>query len=384
MDATTLLLFLAGLGLLILGAELLVRGASRLAAAVGVSPLVIGLTIVAYGTSAPELAVSVKAGLAGQTDIAVGNIVGSNIFNVLFILGASALVAPLVISQQLIRWDVPIMIGVSVLAMLLGLDGRIGPVEGLMLLAGLAAYTVLVIRLAKREKNQQVRDEYAKQYAARDQPAGTSKVLHVGYCLAGLVSLVAGTRWFVNGAMTLAAALGVSELVIGLTIVAAGTSMPELFTSIVAAIRGERDIAVGNVVGSCIFNILAILGASALAAPGGLRVSQHLLWVDIPVMIGAAVACLPIFFTGLRISRWEGAVFLGYYAAYVLYLILKSRADGGGDQGALAAFKTAMFFLVMPLTALTLTVTAFRAIRAGGRAATGAAGPPGPAGGQTA
>ncbi len=360
MTPTVLILFVIGLGSLILGAELLVRGASQLAAAVGVSPLVIGLTIVAYGTSAPELAVSVKAGLSGQADIAVGNVVGSNIFNVLFILGVSALIAPLVVSQQLVRWDVPIMIGTSVLTLPLSSDGRIGFTDGLILTAGIVVYTALLIRLAKREKSQLVKDEYAREYAVKENGSPERKTRYVGFCLVGLLALVLGTRWFVDGAVALAVALGVSELVIGLTLVAAGTSLPEVFTSVIATIRGERDIAVGNVVGSNIFNILGILGISSLVTPSGLRVSEHLLWVDAPIMIGVAFACLPVFFTGFRIARWEGAIFLGYYVAYTVYLILKTTGD---ERGILPTFRTAMLWYVIPLTLLTLGVTTFRELR---------------------
>jgi cation:H+ antiporter len=276
MTPAVLILFVVGLGSLVLGAELLVRGASRLAAAVGVSPLVIGLTIVAYGTSAPELAVSVKAGLAGRADIAVGNVVGSNIFNVLFILGVSALIAPLVVSQQLVRWDVPIMIGTSALALPLSGDGRVGFIDGLILVIGIVVYTTLLIRLARREKSRLVIDEYAREYSVKAKVPPERKARHVCFCLVGLLALVLGTRWFIDGAVALAAAMGVSELVIGLTLVAAGTSLPEVFTSVIATVRGERDIAVGNVVGSNIFNILGILGGILprhAGRPEGVRAS---------------------------------------------------------------------------------------------------------------
>jgi cation:H+ antiporter len=342
---------------LVVGAEALVRGASRLAAAIGVSPLVIGLTVVAYGTSSPELAVSVQAAVAGQADLALGNIVGSNIFNVLFILGLCAVITPLRVDQQLVRLDVPLMIGVSVLLLLMGLDGVVGRVEGAALFAGIVAYTVLQIRGSRRE-SAQVREEYEKEFG-HPPPAVPATWLRNGLlCLAGLVLLVAGSRWLVDGAVAIARHVGVSELVIGLTIVAAGTSLPEVATSIVAALRGERDIAVGNIVGSNIFNILSVGGVTALVAPAGLAVAGGALRFDMPVMIAVAVACLPIFARGHRIDRWEGGLFFGYYVAYTLYLILEVA-----EHDALPVFSTVMAAFVLPITVITLVVVGVRHAR---------------------
>lgn len=353
MSLATSVLFVIGLAALILGAELLVRGASRLAAVVGISPLVIGLTVVAFGTSTPELAVSVQSAWAGQADVAVGNVVGSNIFNVLLILGLSAVITPLVVAQQLVRWDVPLMIGASLVFWGFALDGSLGRLEGLILFAGLVAYTVFLIRQSRRE-SRAVEAEYAHEYgaAAGAKPHRGSDLLLI---LAGLALLVAGSRWLVDGAVALSRWLGVSELVIGLTVVAAGTSLPEVATSVVASLRGERDIAVGNVVGSNLFNLLSVLGLAGVVAPGGLPVSPAALAFDIPVMVAVAVACLPVFFTGWVIARWEGFLFLAYYGAYVLYLIL--AASG---QEALPLLRDVMLFIV-PLTALTLLVLAWRA-----------------------
>jgi cation:H+ antiporter len=353
MDTMTVALFVAGLALLVLGAEWLIKGASRLAAASGISPLVIGLTVVAYGTSAPEVAVSVKSAWLGQADLAIGNVVGSNVFNVLFILGVSTLIAPLLVSSQLIRVDVPIMVGVSVLAFALAADRTMGRVDGVILFAGAIAYTVFQIRQSRKEPAA-IRDEYAKAF----RPVRSSAAANVAYVAAGLVLLVLGSRWLVTGAVAFAKALGVSELIIGLTIVAAGTSLPEVATSILAAIRGERDIAVGNVVGSSIFNILAVLGIGAMVAPSGLPVSPALIRFDLPVMIAVAVACLPIFASGAVIARWEGGLFLGYYAAYTAYLILDAR-----QHDALSAFSAVMGTFVLPLTAITLAVMGWRAWR---------------------
>ncbi|MCX7939881.1 MAG: calcium/sodium antiporter, partial [Thermoflexales bacterium] len=258
MDAITIVLFVAGLALAIGGAEALVRGASRLAAALGVSPLVIGLTVVAFGTSSPELAVSVQSSLLGLSGVSLGNVVGSNIFNVLLILGLSALVAPLTVAQQLIRLDVPLMIGVSLVAYLFALDGNVGRFEGVMLFAGIVAYTVFLI-LESRRESRDIEKEYAQEFGER--PRGALQIL-INLLLvgAGLGMLVIGSRWLIDGAVAIARMLGVSEVVIALTLIAGGTSLPEVATSVVASIRGERDIAVGNIVGSNIFNLLSVLG----------------------------------------------------------------------------------------------------------------------------
>lgn len=354
----TVVLFIAGIFLLVAGAELLVRGASRLAVALGISPLVIGLTIVAFGTSAPEMAVSVVSALGGQAgaDIAIGNVVGSNIFNVLLILGVSALIAPLVVSQQLVRIDVPIMIAASIAMLLFALDHRVARFEGILLFGGVIGYTTFAIVKGRRE-SESVQEQYALEFGKRPDgaiPIGTNLILVLG----GLVMLVVGSNWLVDGAIAIARALGVSELVIGLTIVSCGTSLPEVATSVMASIRGERDIAVGNVVGSNIFNTLAVLGLAAMAAPAGVNVSATALGVDIPIMIAVSVACLPVFFTGYTIARWEGFVFLGYYVAYVAHLVLAATR-----QGAAGELRFVMLSFVVPITVLTLAVTSVREIR---------------------
>jgi cation:H+ antiporter len=391
--------FVLGFALLVIGAELLVRGASRLALRVGISPLAIGLTLVAFGTSSPELAVSVQAGLAGQADIAVANIVGSNIFNVLFILGLAALILPLGVSRQLVRVDVPLMIGASALFWIMALDGRIGRLDGLLLAAGIVAYTLFALWQG-RQASPAVKDQYAQEFGAgylftaetqRTQRKSVSELnqnpkavesshqessaksaplrwirdtlnmygadgwlgrLPVQLILiaGSLVLLALGARWLVEGAVAIARVLGVSEVVIGLTIVAAGTSLPEVATSVVAALRGARDIAIGNVVGSNIFNILSIGSIAALVTPSGLEVAPTLVRLDLPVMTAVAFACLPIFATGHRIARWEGGLFLGYYVAYVAFLILAAT-----QHAALPLFSGAMSF-ALPLTGMTLVV----------------------------
>lgn len=341
------LLFVLGGVLLVGGAELLVRGASRLAVAAGITPLVVGLTVVAFGTSAPELAVTVGSAYAGQAELAVGNVVGSNIFNVLFILGLSALVAPLVVAQRLVRFDVPLLIGTSVAVLLMALDGRVGRIDGAVLFAGIVVYTVFLIRQSRRE-GAAVVQEYTEAFAP---PAARASgaVWDVVSVLAGLGLLVLGARWLVEAAVSTATALGVSELVIGLTIVAAGTSLPEVATSVLATIRGERDIAVGNVIGSCLFNLLAVLGLGGLVSPVGIPVADGALSFDLPVMIAVAIATLPIFITGYRIARWEAAVFLGYYIAYVGYLILAAAG-----HGLTTRLGDAITWFVLPLTVLTI------------------------------
>ena len=260
MNLSTVVLLIAGLLFLIIGAEALVRGASKLAAAFGIPPLVIGLTVVALGTSSPEMAVGIKSALSGNADIALGNVVGSNIFNILVIIGLSAVITPLVVAQRLVRWDVPLVIGLSFLVFFLGLSGSIGRVQGLLLFVGLIVYITFTIRQSRKELTA-VQEEYAKEYHPQRFKNLGQWAVNIGLLVGGLVMLVLGSNWLVNSASSLARAFGVSELVIGLTIVAIGTSAPELATSLMAAKRGERDIAVGNAIGSNLFNILGVLAS---------------------------------------------------------------------------------------------------------------------------
>ncbi|HAC15741.1 MAG TPA: sodium:calcium antiporter [Bacteroidetes bacterium] len=348
--------FVVGLLFLIIGAEALVRGASRSAAVLGISPLVIGLTVVAFGTSSPELAVSIKAALSGQANIALGNVVGSNIFNVLFILGVASLIVPLVVSRQLMRIDVPLMILVSVIVLFFSLDGMISFVDGVIFFVGLIIYVWFLIYQSRKE-SAKVNAEYSKEFGVD----GFSKLdwaKNIGLVIGGLLLLVIGSRWLVESAVSFAQYMGVSELVVGLTIVAAGTSLPEVVTSIIAAVRGERDIAVGNVVGSNIFNIMGVLGISSIVAPSGIEVSTALVGFDIPVMIVVALACFPIFFTGGIISRKEGVLFLLYYVAYTMYLVLAAS-----QHDALPMFSSVMFYFAIPLTLVTIFVVALQEMR---------------------
>jgi cation:H+ antiporter len=356
----TELLFILGLLFMIAGAEILVRGASGLAVAAGVAPLIIGLTVVAYGTSSPELAVSVISAMSGQADIALGNVIGSNTFNVLFILGVSALIVPLIVCRQLVRLDVPLMIAVSVLLPVIGFDGNISRPDGLLLLAGLVAYTVFLFYYNNRENKKAQAN--CTEATSKKNMTFKSWATDIFSIVGGLGLLVVGSQWLIDGATVFALRLGVSELVVGLTIVAAGTSLPEVATSVIASIRGQRDIAVGNVVGSNIFNILAVLGLSGLVSPNGVNVSPSALAFDIPVMIAASIACLPVFFTGHLIARWEGLLFLAYYAAYTAYLILYS-----GQHSALPAFSRVMLLYVIPLTVLTILIVVIRTVSNGNR-----------------
>lgn len=320
--------FLVGFVLLIGGADLLVRGASRLASALGVSPLVVGLIVVGFGTSAPEVAVSVGAVLAGSGDIALGNVVGSNIANVLLVLGIAAALSPLAVERRVARWDVPLVIAASLLLAVLALDGAVGRGDAALLLALLAAWIVHTVRSSRRD--------LAAARSALPAPAGAAREprripWNLGLVAVGLGMLVLGSDFLVGAATAMARALGVGPLVIGLTIVAVGTSLPEIATSVVAAFRGERDIAVGNILGSNLFNILCVLGLAGLADPGGVPVDPRALSLDLPVMIGAALVCLPLFLSGSRVSRLEGLLLLLAYAGYTAVLVLEARAVAAAD-----------------------------------------------------
>jgi len=355
--AMTFVYLIAGLILLVAGAEMLVRGAAKLAAQFGISPLIVGLTVVAFGTSAPETAVSVQASLGGSGDIAVGNVVGSNIANVLLILGLTALIAPLVVSRQLIRLDVPIMIGASLVTYALAWDGALSRLDGALLFSAIIGYTVFLIISSRRASAAAAADdEFSREFGLNEPPKPYASLINAGLVFAGLVLLIAGSHFLVEGAVSLAKALGLSELVIGLTVIAVGTSLPELATSIMAAIRGERDIAVGNIVGSNIFNLLAVLGLASLVSPAAISVATNALAFDFPVMIAVALACLPIFFTGYSISRWEGLLFLAYYVAYTAYLVMANNGRAFAET-----FGDAMLAYVAPLTAVTLLLIAGRA-----------------------
>jgi cation:H+ antiporter len=354
MTITILLMAAGGMVLLVAGAEVMVRGAEKLAIQFGISPLVIGLTVVAFGTSAPELAIGIKSALTGQADIALGNVVGSNILNILLILGLSAIITPLVVGSQIVRRDVPILLVASLLLFGMAFDGRIAIIEGLVLIAGSIVYTVYAIVSARRESKGSRESKAEDNEAVDQQPAGVSIFL----VIVGLAMLIYGADKLVDSAVEIARWLGVSELLIGLTIVSIGTSLPEIATSVVAAIRGMRDLAVGNVVGSCLFNILAVTGGTTIFGDNGLSVDPALINFDLPVMLAATVACLPIFATGHLISRWEGALFFVFYIAYTTYLIMASHS-----AESVEIMRWAMLSFVLPLTFITLGILWMREIR---------------------
>lgn len=341
MDPLTITLsILGGFVGLIVGGELLVRGASNLAAALSVPPLIIGLTVVAIGTSAPELAVSVQSCWAGKTDLAVGNVVGSNLSNLLLILGAAAMVGPLAVSNQLFKLDIPVMIAAAGVLFALGLDGELSRGEGITLTIAMVLYLAWTVREGKRDAKK-LEEELDELTPHNVKPTAATFAKNIGFFLAGLVLLVGGSDYLVDGCVELATRWGVSELVVGLTIVAIGTSLPELVISIMASLRGKRDLAVGNVVGSNILNVLAVLGISATVAPAGVNVAAQSLSFDIPLMLAVSAACLPIFLTGKEVSRLEGVAMLLFYAAYLGWLVYSFGVVGEPPgTGSLVGFLT--------------------------------------------
>lgn len=359
MGPSTIVFFVVGVAALVVGAEALVRGAARLAARTGLSPIVIGLTVVAFGTSAPELAVSLGAAIRDEADIAVGNVVGSNIANVLLVLGLSAVAGGgLVVAQRIVRIDVPIMLALSVAVLVLGLDGELERWEGAAFVVTLVVYITWTVVVARRNPEAGIGEEYDE--ALTEEKVRQSNVLtDIGFVLIGLLLLVVGSSALVEAATDLASALGVSELVIGLTVVAVGTSLPEIATSVLAAARGQRDLAVGNAIGSNLFNILAVLGITALVSPSSIPFSNGVLSLDLPVMIAVAIACLPIFWNGYALMRWEGWIFLAYYGAYLAWLVIDS-----GDHGFRQEYAVGVLGFVLPLTVLTFVVIATRQRRA--------------------
>lgn len=310
----SLFAMLAGLVLLYFGAEGLVRGSSSLALRLGISPLVIGLTVVAYGTSMPELVVSIKAALIGQGAIAIGNVVGSNIFNIAVILGIAALIYPMKVQRQLVRLDTPVMILVSFLFLFFFQDLTVSRVEGGILFIGILTYTIGNLYFARRESVKKAQEELKEALPKHSGSLGTDILFIAG----GFGLLILGANFLVEGAISFARLIGISEAVIGLTIVAAGTSLPELATSVVAAMKKESDIAIGNIVGSNIFNILCILGVASLIKPiDGTGISM----IDVYVMIVVAVALLPILKTDFLLDRKEGCALLIGYGVYLYYLL---------------------------------------------------------------
>lgn len=324
--------FVIGLAALVLGAEVMVRGGAEVAARLGISPIVIGLTVVSIGTSLPELAVGVVAAQEGSGALAVGNIAGTNVVNLLLILGLSALILPLAMATRTLRFELPVMAGAAVLMLVLSLDGELSRVDGLILVGCALAYTVAVVRMTRRE-SRVVAGEYTETYAPTEvapTEVATTEVttttrptwVHVLMMVAGIAVVVVGADWLVDGAVGMARGFGVSDALIGLTVVAIGTSAPELVTTVVSTVRGNRDIAVGNLLGSSIYNILLILGLTCVVAGDGLLLPASLVRIDIPIMVAVALACVPIFVTGRRVSRAEGGAMVAIYLAYLTFLLV--------------------------------------------------------------
>jgi len=353
-----------GLVVLVGGAELLIRSASRLAVTLGISPLVVGLTVVAFGTSAPELAVGVQAALDGQTDLALGNVTGSNMFNTLAVLGVASLIGALVVRQKLVRREMPVLVLVTVVVFVMSLNGGIGRDEGLLLFLGVVAYTVWAIRVERNEPPE-VQAEYVDEFVTKARPRHWS--IDVAVVIVGLALLVLGARWLVAGASEIALSLGMSELLVGVTVVAIGTSLPELATSVVAAVRGERDIAVGNVVGSNLFNLMAVLGLSAMVSQRGLPVPEEVLDFQLPALVVVSVLCFGVFYTQLLVRRWEGFAFLVLYGAYMAYTV--AEATGSGSLGMVQAVSAVLVTVV----AVAVAFTTWRGLRNGNQVAVASA-----------
>jgi len=313
MSFEILIFLVLGLVALFIGAEGLIRGSSALALKIGITPLVVGLTVVAFGTSTPELVVSLKAALIGNSSISLGNIVGSNIANIALILGISAIIRPLDVHANIIRREIPIMIGISILLVLLLIDGELGLVDGIIFVLGIVIYTIVNITMARKEKNAEVEKEFKEGLKTR-----LGVPLSIIMIVGGLGLMILGANLFVTSSISIAKVIGVSDAIIGLTIVAIGTSLPELITSVVAAYKNESDIAIGNVVGSNIFNILGILGITALIISVS---SSGINYIDFGAMLFAALILLPLSKTGFRITRLEGLFLVLGYAAYIYHLM---------------------------------------------------------------
>ncbi|WP_133752165.1 calcium/sodium antiporter [Pseudomonas sp. LP_7_YM] len=341
-----------GLLLMIIGADLSVRAAVALAALLKTRPLFLGLTVVALGSSAPQMAVGLQAALTDSTDIAVGSVIGSNIFNILVTLGLSALIIPLRVARQLVRVDLPLMIGATALVTGLAWNGVLSKLDGVILLLAMAGYLAVVVRQFAHG---------ARHFSAHDETT-RRKVWPIlgrlGLMACGLTLLILGSHLLVESAVVVAQDLGLSERVIGLTVIAVATSLPALMTSLIAALRRERDIAVGNIIGSNLFNLLGVLGLTSLIASGPLSISPNAMDFDLPVMLGVAVLCLPLFYSGYRITRLEGLLLLGLYAVYGLHII--SFATGMPLAERLERLMTHYALPTLGVCVLVSTVRAWR------------------------
>ncbi len=312
------LLLVGGIGVLYFGAEWLVRGAARLAGSLGVSPIVVGLTVVSFGTSAPELVVCVVAAAGGNSDLAIGNVLGSNLANIGLILGLTAIVRPLEVAARVVWREVPLMLLVTAAIYPLAWDGQLSTGDGVLLLMGLVGYLIFVFQSVETEAPEII-DEYEEFVRAGGPEQTKVRLVDVGLVVAGCAGLVMGGYAIVEGAVAVASFLGVSQVVIGLTVVAVGTSLPELATSLVAALHKEADIAVGNVIGSNIFNVVAILGTAAVVEP--MNIARSVLTRELPAVLVISVLVFPMLRTGWKIERWEGAVLLAFYLGIGFWLL---------------------------------------------------------------
>lgn len=313
----SLLTGVAGLVLLLAGAEVLVRSGTRVATRLRIPPLVIGLTVVSVGTSLPELAIGVDAARSGSPGLATGNIVGTNLVNLLVVLGVGAVLRPVLFDRRTLRFDLPCMVGAALLLWVLARDGVLTTAEGVLMVAVALAYTVAVVVLARRAPSPPVAQAVAVAAPAPARPGWRDPALLLG----SIVVIVLGAELLVAGAVGGARAVGISEAVIGLTVVAIGTSAPELVTTVVSTLRGDAEMAVGNVIGSSVYNIALVLGLTVLAVPQGLVVPDEVLAADLVLMVGATLLALPLFLTGSRLSRLEGGLMLAAYAGYLTWLL---------------------------------------------------------------
>jgi len=321
-----LLIWLAlGLATVCFGGEALVRGTANLAARLGLRPLLIGTLVVAFSSDSPEIATALRATGSAFSALALGTLLGSTIFTILFVLGVCSLMLPARVSQRLTRQDVPVLLAAAVLVLLLSLDGRLSRTDGLLLLGGLAAFVVFVVRKSESER-EDIKRTYAQEYSRESN--GGHELKSVLFLLLGLGMLWLGTTWLVDATMVIGRGIGVTDLVMGLTVLGIGTSTPETATAISAILRGEREVGIEHIISSSIFNLLGGLGLAALFTTGGLEIPTSALRLDIPVLIAAAAGCFPVFLLGRLLPRWGGALSLTLYIAYVSYLVMNATRHG--------------------------------------------------------
>lgn len=337
--------FIAGLAALIGGAELFLRGVDHFGVKWRVSPLIMGLTVVAFATGAPELAISIQAALTDNVDLVLGNIIGSNIANILLILGISAIIKPLVVKLRVVQIDVPIVIAASVLLYVIAWDGELTKLDGVWLLLGLVLYSIFTFFQIKKERDNQPEETDFEAEQRKLSSGWYFYVKNIGYLIVGMGLIVQGSDWMVQSAVEIATILGLSQLVIGLTIVSIGTSLPEIATSIATIRKGNTDMAVANVMGSNLYNTLLTLGLTVVIAPNVLTVSPAALALDLPFMVAVSIMCVPIFIAGFDITKFDGAILLFYYGSYLTYLVL----DAVGSTLE-QPMEHLIYYAVIPLT----------------------------------